>query len=218
MNKHTLPPYARARQPRRARYDEETINDILDGGLVGHVGFIADGRPMVVPMAYARWGQTIYLHGASKARIVALHKDGDPISMTVALLEGIVAARSGFHHSMNYRAATVHGTTRLVTDPGEVEEALKLITEHLLPLRWNEVRPMHDKERKATGVIALEIEAASAKIRQAPPADDPEDHDLPIWAGVIPIITALGAPIGDGKTPGEVPPPPSAHLARKKFA
>ncbi len=97
MNEHTLPPYARARQPRRARYDEETINDILDGGLVGHVGFIADGRPMVVPMAYARWGQTIYLHGASKARIVALHKDGDPISMTVTLLEGIVAARSGFH-------------------------------------------------------------------------------------------------------------------------
>ena len=154
MTAHTLPRYARARQPRRASYDTDTIHAILDAGLVGHVGFIAEGRPMVMPMAYARSDQTIYLHGASKTRIVAMHKDGDPITMTVTLLEGIVAARSGFHHSMNYRAATVHGTTRLVTDPGEAELALMLITNHLLPFRWDEVRPMSDKERKATGVIA----------------------------------------------------------------
>lgn len=217
MTAHTLPDYSRARQARRASYDIETIHAILDSGLVGHVGFIAEGRPMVMPMAYARSGQTIYLHGASKTRIVAMHKDGDPISMTVTLLEGIVAARSGFHHSMNYRAATVHGTTRLVTDPGEAEQALMLITNHLLPFRWDEVRPMHDRERKATGVIAIEIEHASAKIRQAPPADDVEDHNLPIWAGVIPIVTALGAPMGDGIGP-DVAPPPSTHLARKKFA
>lgn len=218
MTAHALPPYAKARNPKRARYDEETVNDILDAGLVGHVGFITDGRPMVIPMAYARLGQTIYLHGSSKARIVAIHADGDPLTMTVTLLEGIVAARSAFHHSMNYRAAIVHGQARLVTDLGETEEALKLITEHLLPLRWNEVRPMHDKERKGTGVLALEIEAASAKVRQGPPADEEEDHALPIWAGVIPIVTGLGAPMGDGKTPGVVPVPPSAHLARKKFA
>jgi nitroimidazol reductase NimA-like FMN-containing flavoprotein (pyridoxamine 5'-phosphate oxidase superfamily) len=173
---------------------------------------------MVIPMAYARSGRTIYLHGSSKARIVAMHAQGDPLTMTVTLLEGIVAARSGFHHSMNYRAAIVHGHARMVDDLGEVEEALKLITEHLLPFRWSEVRPMHDKERKGTGVVALEIEAASAKVRQGPPVDEEEDHALPIWAGVIPIVTGLGAPMGDGKTPGEVPPPPSVHLARKKFA
>jgi nitroimidazol reductase NimA-like FMN-containing flavoprotein (pyridoxamine 5'-phosphate oxidase superfamily) len=218
MTIHTPPPYAKARNPKRARYEEETINDILDCGLVGHVGFIADGRPMVIPMAYARSGRTIYLHGSSKARIVAMHAQGDPLTMTVTLLEGIVAARSGFHHSMNYRAAIVHGHARMVDDLGEVEEALKLITEHLLPFRWSEVRPMHDKERKGTGVVALEIEAASAKVRQGPPVDEEEDHALPIWAGVIPIVTGLGAPMGDGKTPGEVPPPPSVHLARKKFA
>lgn len=218
MNAPLLPAYARARQPRRALYDAQTIHAILDQGLVGHVGFIAEGRPMVVPMAYARHDQTIYIHGASKTRIVAAHADGDPIAMTVTLVDGIVAARSGFHHSMNYRAATVHGRTRLVTDSQEAERALELITEHLLPGRWQEVRPMHDKERKATGILALEIEAASAKIRAAPPADDPEDHDLPIWAGVVPIVTALGQPIGDGLTPGEIPPPPSTHLARCKFS
>lgn len=218
MQPDTLPRYARARNGKRASYDSETIHQILDAGLVGHVGFIAEGRPMVVPMAYARREETIYLHGASKTRIVAMHKEGDPISMTVTLLDGIVAARSGFHHSMNYRAATVHGSTRVVTDLGEAEEALMLITNHLLPFRWDEVRPMHDKERKATGVLALEIEAASAKIRQGPPADEVEDHDLPIWAGIVPIVTGLGAPVGDGLTPGNVPPPPSTHLARKKFA
>lgn len=218
MTIHTPPPYAKARNAKRASYDEETIHSILDSGLVGHVGFIAEGRPMVMPMAYARSGQTIYLHGASKARIVAMHEDGDPLAMTVTLLDGIVAARSAFHHSVNYRSATVHGRARLVTDFGEIEEALKLTTEHLLPLRWGEVRPMHDKERKGTGVLALEIEAASAKVRQGPPVDDEEDHALPIWAGVIPVVTALGAPVGDGKTPGAVPPPPSVHLARKKFA
>ena len=218
MTIHTPPPYAKARNARRARYDEETINAILDAGLVGHVGFISDGRPMVMPMAYARSSTTIYLHGSSKARIVAMHQEGDPLTMTVTLLDGIVAARSGFHHSMNYRAAIVHGYARIVSDLGEIEDALKRITEHLLPFRWNEVRPMYDKERKGTGVLALEIEAASAKVRQGPPIDEEEDHHLPIWAGVVPIVTGLGAPIGDGKTPGDVSPPPSTHLARKKFA
>ncbi|MCD7060409.1 pyridoxamine 5'-phosphate oxidase family protein [Pelagibacterium xiamenense] len=218
MNVHTPPDYARARQPRRAHYDAATVNAILDTGLVGHVGFIAEGRPMVIPMAYARHGDTIYLHGASKARIVAMHKDGDPITMTVTQLDGIVAARSGFHHSMNYRAAVVHGHTRLVTDLEEIELALKLITEHLLPDRWEEVRPMLPKERKATGVLALEIEATSAKIRHGPPVDEQDDHALPIWAGVIPIVTGLGHPVGDGLYPGELPPPPSAAKARAKFA
>lgn len=218
MTSDALPPYAVARQPRRASYDQQTINAILDAGLVGHVGFIADGRPMVIPMAYGRKDQTIYLHGASKTRIVALHEDNAPLTMTVTLVDGIVAARSGFHHSMNYRAAVMHGHARRVDDIDEIEDALKRVTEHLLPFRWDEVRPMYQKERKATGIVALEIEAASAKIRQGPPVDDPEDHDLPIWAGVIPVTTALGQPVGDGKTPGDVPPPASAQLARTKFA
>lgn len=214
----TAPDYARARQPRRAHYDAASVHAILDTGLVGHVGFIADGRPMVMPMAYARHESTIYLHGASKTRIVALHEDGAPITMTVTQLDGIVAARSGFHHSMNYRAAVVHGHTRLVTGMDETELALKLVTEHLLPGRWDEVRPMLPKERKATGVLALEIEAASAKIRQGPPDDDAEDYALPIWAGVVPIVTATGQPIGDGLYPGELAAPASTARARQKFA
>lgn len=213
-----IPAFAQARQPRRASYDTATVHALLDTGLVGHVGFIADGRPMVMPMAYARHESTIYLHGASKTRIIALHEDGAPITMTVTQLDGIVAARSGFHHSMNYRAVVVHGHTRLVTATEETEMALRLITEHLLPGRWDEVRPMLPKERKATGVLALEIEAASTKIRQGPPADDPEDHALPIWAGVIPIVTAIGHPVGDGLYPGELPAPASTLSARRKFA
>lgn len=209
------PDYARARQSKRVSYDEATIHDILDTGLVGHVGFIAENRPMVIPMAYARVGSTIYLHGASKTRIALLHDA--PLSMTVTHLTGIVAARSAFHHSVNYRSAVVHGTARAVTGE-EFDQALNAITEHLLPGRIAELRPMSALERKATGVIALDIDHASAKIRTGPPVDDEDDLDLGLWGGVIPVVTALGTPVQDGHTPEDSILPASIPAARRKFA
>lgn len=211
------PRFNRARNPKRARYDEATVHAILDAGMVGHVGFIAEGRPMVMPMAYARGPGCIWLHGASKARIVKL-ADGAPISMTVTLLDGIVAARSGFHHSVNYRSAVIHGTGRAVTDPGELETALQAITEHLLPGRYAEIRPMTAQERKATGVIALTLEAASAKVRSGPPVDDDGDHAFGLWGGVVPVVTTIGRGVPDGHTPDGMAEPPSIARARARFA
>ena len=211
------PRFNRARNPKRALYDEATVHAILDAGMVGHVGFVADGRPMVIPMAYARGPGCLWLHGASKTRIVKL-ADGAPLSMTVTLLDGIVAARSGFHHSVNYRSAVVHGTGRAVTDPDELETALQAITEHLLPGRYAEIRPMTAQERKATGVVALTIEAASAKVRGGPPVDDEGDHALGLWGGVVPVVTALGRGLPDAHTPETLPEPPSIARARARFA
>jgi nitroimidazol reductase NimA-like FMN-containing flavoprotein (pyridoxamine 5'-phosphate oxidase superfamily) len=211
------PRFNRARNPKRALYDEATVHAILDAGMIGHVGFIAEGRPMVMPMAYARGLGCIWLHGASKARIVKL-ADGAPLSMTVTLLDAIVAARSGFHHSVNYRSAVIHGTGRAVTDPGELETALQAITEHLLPGRYAEIRPMTGQERKATGVIALTIEAASAKVRSGPPVDDECDHALGLWGEVEPVVTAIGRGVPDGHTPDGMAEPPSIARARARFA
>ncbi|WP_343081409.1 pyridoxamine 5'-phosphate oxidase family protein [Ostreiculturibacter nitratireducens] len=211
------PRFNRARNPKRALYDEATVHAILDAGMVGHVGFVAEGRPMVMPMAYARGPGCLWLHGASKARIVKL-AHGAPLSMTVTLLDGIVAARSGFHHSVNYRSAVVHGTGRAVTDPEDLETALQAITEHLLPGRYAEIRPMTAQERKATGVVALTIEAASAKVRGGPPVDDEGDHALGLWGGVVPVVTALGRGLPDAHTPETLPEPPSIARARARFA
>ncbi len=211
------PRFNRARNPRRGLYDEATVHAILDAGMVGHVGFVAEGRPMVMPMAYARGPGCIWLHGASKARIVKL-ADGAPISMTITLLDGIVAARSGFHHSVNYRSAVIHGTGRAVTDPGELETALQAITEHLLPGRYAEIRPMTAQERKATGVVALTVEAASAKVRSGPPVDDECDQSLDLWGGVVPVVTAIGRGVPDGHTPDGMAEPPSIARTRMRFA
>ncbi|WP_135449858.1 MULTISPECIES: pyridoxamine 5'-phosphate oxidase family protein [Tabrizicola] len=211
------PRFNRARNGKRALYDEATVHAILDAGLVGHVGFVAEGRPMVMPMAYARGPGCIWLHGASKARIVKL-AEGAALTMTVTLLDGIVAARSGFHHSVNYRSAVVHGTGRAVTDTDELDTALQAITEHLLPGRSAEIRPMTAQERKATGVIALAVEAACAKVRSGPPADDAGDHALCLWGGVVPVVTALGRGVADAHTPEGLAEPPSISRARARFA
>lgn len=211
------PRFNRARNPKRALYDEATVNAILDSGLVGHVGFIAEGRPMVMPMAYARGQGRIWLHGASKARIVKL-ADAAALTMTVTLVDGIVAARSGFNHSVNYRSVVVHGMGRAVTEPEEFEAALKAITEHLLPGRYAEIRPITTQERKATGVFALTIEAASAKVRTGPPVDDAGDHALGLWGGVVPVVTALGRGIPDGHTPQGASEPLSLARARVRFS
>lgn len=210
-----LPKYAKPRQAKHANSDDTLVHDILDTGLVGHVGFVADDRPMVIPMAYARIGRCLYLHGASKARIARL--DGVPLSLCVTQLTGIVAARSGFHHSVNYRSVVVHGTARQVTGD-EADHALIAITDHLLPGRSAELRPMNAQERKATGVVALDIEHAIAKTRNGPPIDDKQDLSLPIWAGVVPVVTALGTGLADGHTPATLPEAASVTAARRKFA
>jgi nitroimidazol reductase NimA-like FMN-containing flavoprotein (pyridoxamine 5'-phosphate oxidase superfamily) len=213
-----LPRYAIARQQKRACYDAATVHAILDQGLVAHVGFVAADRPMVMPMAYGRDGDTLFIHGASTTRIIRGVEDGFPVCLTVTLVDGIVVARSAFHHSMNYRSVVVHGTARHVTDPAEHDHALRVITEHLLPGRWDEVRPMLAKERKATGVLALPIEAASAKVREGAPVDDEEDYALPVWAGVLPVTTAIGRPVDDNRLVDGTPLPASLAAARRRFA
>jgi nitroimidazol reductase NimA-like FMN-containing flavoprotein (pyridoxamine 5'-phosphate oxidase superfamily) len=210
------PRFNRVRNARRAVHDSATIEAILDAGLVAHVGFVAEDRPMVIPMAYARGPGCVWLHGASKARIVKMAA-GAPMSLTVTIVDGIVAARSGFHHSVNYRSVVVHGTGRAVTDPEEFDRALAAITDHLLPGRTGEVRTMTAQERKATGVIALDVIAASAKVRTGPPVDDPADLALGLWAGVVPVVTALGRGIPDAATPEGVGEPLSITKARLRF-
>ncbi|WOI57841.1 pyridoxamine 5'-phosphate oxidase family protein [Palleronia sp. LCG004] len=209
------PRYARPRKPQGSTPETSAVNAILDTGLVAHVGFVSEDRPMVIPMAYARRGSTLYIHGASKARIARLA--GVPVCLTVTMLTGIVAARSGFHHSVNYRSAVIHGTARHV-EGDELDAALDAITDHLLPGRSGEIRPMTAQERKATGVVAIEIEHATAKSRSGPPKEDPADLGTGSWGGVLPVVTALGAGERDGDTPDDAPEPASLAAARRKFA
>jgi uncharacterized protein len=210
------PKFNKVRYAKRAHYDETTVHTVLDSGLFGHVGFVVEGRPMVIPMAFARSGSTLYLHGASKTRIIK-ENDLAPLCVTVTHVDGIVAARSAFAHSMNYRSVVVHGLARMVLDPIEFDMALTLITEHLLPGRSMEIRPTTAQERKATGVLKLDIEAASAKIRSGPPIDDPEDQASGIWGGVLPVVTAMGRGIADAHAPIGVAEPGSFARARARF-
>ncbi|GBQ10538.1 pyridoxamine 5'-phosphate oxidase family protein [Swaminathania salitolerans] len=214
MTEHDIADFARARQAKNARYDRETIDRVLDTGLVAHVGFVAQGRPMVIPMAYARIGDTLFLHGASKTRLMQL--DGQKLCLTVTQLTGLVVARSAMHHSVNYRSVVVHGQARAVTG-ADHPRALDALIDHLLPGRSREVRPMTEKELKATGVLALDIEAVSAKERTGPPADDRDDLPSGQWGGVVPVLTALGTGVQDAHTPAACAAPPSLRRAQARF-
>ncbi len=184
---------------KRAVYDRDTVHAIIDTALVCHVGFVVDGRPIVLPMIHARCGETIYLHGAKATRIVKALATGVPVCLEATHVDGIVVGRSAFHSSMNYRSAVVHGTARAVNDADEHARALEAITDRIIPGRWAELRPMLDKEVKGTGVISLEIEAASAKCRDGEPIDEEADYDTPVWGGVVPVQTVFGAPAGDSR-------------------
>lgn len=175
-----------------ANYDREIVHGILDTGLVAHAAFVQDGNPVVVPMIYGREGETVFLHGARKARIIRLLEQTDKACVNVTMLDGIVFARSTFNSSMNYRSVTVFGAPKLIEGHEQKLHAMKIISEHTMPGRWDEVRDSHVKEVKMTGVIALQIESASAKISAGEPDDDEEDYATPIWAGVLPLTAMLG--------------------------
>jgi nitroimidazol reductase NimA-like FMN-containing flavoprotein (pyridoxamine 5'-phosphate oxidase superfamily) len=176
----------------KARYDEKSVHAVLEAGLVAHVGLVQDGQPFVIPMIYGRESRTLYLHGATKARIMKLFGTGSPVCVNVTLLDGLVAARSAFNSSMNYRSATLFGAARTVDDETERLRILKIISDHAFPGRWEELRAPLDSEIKQTGVAALTIESASAKIAEGPPDDEDFDYAIPVWAGVLPITSQLG--------------------------
>jgi hypothetical protein len=213
-----LPRYAKIRQMRRGNYDRGLAYEILDAGMVAHVGFIHENRPMVIPMAYARIDDQLFIHGASSTRIVKANGGGVPACLEVTMIDGFVVARSGFHHSVNYRCAIAHGTARVVEDPDLQTRALAAITDHLLPGRWNECRQMTATELKATGVLVFDIEHISTKVRTGGPVDDKEDLGTDVWAGVVPVITALGQPLAAPDVPEQTPVPASVPAARRKFA
>ena len=185
------------REPQRGVYDRETIYKILDEGLVCHVGFCADGQPFVIPTLYARIGDAIYFHGSAASRMLRDVEEGASVCVTVTLTDGIVLARSVFNHSMNYRSVVALGKATLVDALEEKLEALRAFTEKILPHRWNDARQPNEKELKATSILRLPLAEASAKVRVGPPEDDAPDYALPIWAGVIPLRLAAGAPIRD---------------------
>ena len=182
------------RLPERGAYDRETIDAILDEALICHLAFDTDNGPVAIPTIHARVGDVVYLHGSHASRMMR-STVGAPVCVTATLVDGIVAARSAFHHSLNYRSAMVFGTPRLVTDPRERTAAFAAITNHVLPGRWDEARQPNVKEDKGTKLLAIDIEEASAKTRTGPPGDDDDDMDLGIWAGVIPLSVTPGDPI-----------------------
>jgi hypothetical protein len=206
------------RVPQRAAYDRATIEAILDEGLVCHVGFAVDGQPYVIPMNYGRAGEHLYLHGSQASRLLRSLRDGVPVCATVTLLDGLVLARSAYHHSMNYRSVVVVGTAVEATDPAERLAALEAISEHVLRGRWREVRPPSDKELRGTMVLRLPIAEASAKIRTGPPLDDEEDYALPCWAGVLPLRLAPAEPVPDPRLGAGIAPPGPVSRYRRPQA
>lgn len=175
----------------KAVYDTAAVHDILDSALVAAVGFVQDGEPVVVPMIYGREGETIYLHGARKARVIRLLEQTGLLCLNVTHVDGIVFARSAFNSSMNYRSATLFGVPRLIDDRDGKIHGMRVISEHTMPGRWDELRDPLEKEIKMTGVIAVDIESASAKISSGMPDDEDDDYDIPIWAGVLPLQSSL---------------------------
>lgn len=175
----------------KATYDTTTVHGILDSAMIAHVAFVQDGLPVVVPMLFGRDGETLFLHGARKARVIRLLQSTGTACLNVTHVDGLVYARSAFNSSMHYRSATVFGSARLIEDSGEKLHALHVISECTMPGRWDELREPLVNEVKKTGVIALDIESASAKISNGMPTDEDEDYEIPIWAGVLPLESRL---------------------------
>jgi nitroimidazol reductase NimA-like FMN-containing flavoprotein (pyridoxamine 5'-phosphate oxidase superfamily) len=205
------------RAPDRAAYDRETIHAILDEALVAHVGFSVDDQPFVIPMVFGRRDDTLYLHGASASRLVRMLAGGVSVSATFTLIDGLVMARSAFHHSMNYRSVVVVGQARLVEDAEERLAALRAIVDQIHPDRWEQVRRPNVKELARTYVLALPLDETSAKQRKGDPVDDEEDYALDVWAGVIPVRSVYDEPLDDARLREDTPAPELATRYDRKF-
>jgi len=205
------------READRAVYDRAAAYKILDEGFICHVGFVVDGQPFVIPTGYGRVDDNLYIHGSAASRMLRRVNEGIAVCVTVTLLDGLVLARSIFNHSMNYRSVVILGTVRAVNDPKEKLEALRLLSEHILPGRWVESRQPNEKELKATSVLRLPIEEFSAKVRQGPVVDDEDDYSFSTWAGVIPLEMVAGQPIDDERLmPGVRVPEYARGYTRKR--
>ena len=205
------------READRAVYDREAVYRILDEGFLCHAGFVVDGQPFVIPTSYGRKDASLYIHGSATSRMLRQIKEGVPVCITVTLLEGLVLARSIFNHSMNYRSVVILGKATLVDDPQEKLEALRLLSEHILPGRWEDSRQPNERELKATSVLRVPIEEFSAKVRQGPAIDDEEDYSFPTWAGVVPLQMVAGTPIDDARLlPGQEVPEYARNYTRKR--
>jgi uncharacterized protein len=200
------------RLPARGAYDRETIYPILDEGFICHVGFAIEGQPYVIPTGYARIGDELYIHGSSASRMLRNLSQGVDVCVTVTLVDGLVLARSAFHHSINYRSVVILGKAVLVGDPEEKGKALEAFTEHVIPGRWPEIRWPSELEMKATSVLKLPIDEASAKVRTGGPKDDDEDYEMSVWAGVLPLTVTPGEPIPDDVLPADIEVPD--HVTR----
>jgi uncharacterized protein len=203
------------RLPKRGHFDRETVYAILDEGFICHVGFAIDDQPFVIPTGYARDGDKLYIHGSQASRMLRNLANGIDACVTVTIVDGLVLARSAFHHSMNYRSVLVFGRATLVEDREEKLTALLALSEHFVRGRWNDVREPTEEELIQTTVLCLPLEEASAKIRTGPPLDDEDDYALPIWAGIVPLKLVAGEPIKDPRLPAEIPVPEyAAHYKR----
>jgi nitroimidazol reductase NimA-like FMN-containing flavoprotein (pyridoxamine 5'-phosphate oxidase superfamily) len=185
------------REAHRGVYDRETAYKILDEGFLCHVGFVANGQPFVIPTSYGRKDASLYIHGSAASRMLRQMKESVPVCVTVTLLDGLVLARSVFNHSMNYRSVVILGKAALVDDPAEKLEALRLLSEHIIPGRWDDARQPNERELKQTSVLRIPIEEFSSKVRIGPPIDDEEDLSFPTWAGVVPLVMKVGTPEND---------------------
>jgi nitroimidazol reductase NimA-like FMN-containing flavoprotein (pyridoxamine 5'-phosphate oxidase superfamily) len=206
------------REPERGVYDRAAAYKILDEAFICYVGFTtADGQPFVIPTSFGRVGDSLYIHGSAASRMLRRLNEGIPVCVTVTLLDGLVLARSIFNHSMNYRSVVMLGTAKVIDDPREKLEALRALSEHILPGRWEESRPPNEKELKATSILRMPIEEFSAKVRQGDPIDDEEDYAFPTWAGVIPLEIVAKDPINDPRLDAGVAVPAYANrYSRRK--
>ena len=195
------------RLPQRGAFDRESVNQILDEGFICHVGFAVDGQPFVIPTGYARAGDRLFIHGSQASRMLRTLGQGIEVCLTVTLVDGLVLARSAFHHSMNYRSVVVFGRAVVVDEREEKLAALRALSDHMIPGRWDDAREPNGREIQLTTVLSLPLSEASAKVRTGPPLDDEEDYELSVWAGVIPLRLVANAPIPDPRLPARIDPP-----------
>lgn len=203
------------RRPERGTFDRAAVYAILDQAFVCHVAFAVDGQPYAIPTGYARLGDALYLHGSAASRMVRQLAAGVDVCVTVTLVDALVLARSALHHSLNYRSVVVLGRAHLVTDRDEKYEAMRAFTNHVVPGRWDEVRPITEQEIKATAILALPIQEASAKLRTGPPIDDEDDLAWPVWAGVVPLLSTAGELVPDAHVRPDVAPFDRERLRRR---